>query len=85
VARTLKPESLTVGLGLIVLGLLWILANLGRLDLLSTLRTWWPAILIVWGVLELYETFEARSALEKAPGGLDPEAEAEGESSGRTP
>jgi len=69
VTRKLKPESLTVGVGLIALGVLWILANLGRLDLLSTLRTWWPAILIVWGALELYEAFVARSAGQAAPAG----------------
>jgi hypothetical protein len=28
-------------------------ANLGKLDLLATLRTWWPASLVVWGVVEL--------------------------------
>jgi hypothetical protein len=28
-------------------------ANLGKLDLLATLRTWWPASLVVWGLVEL--------------------------------
>lgn len=50
----LKPEALVLGLGLIGLGALWTLANLGRIDLLATLRTWWPLLLVVWGVLELY-------------------------------
>ena len=59
-----SPEKLVVGLGLIGLGLLWTLANLGVLDLLATLRNWWPALLVVWGVLELIASFKARAARE---------------------
>jgi hypothetical protein len=29
------------------------LGNAGRIDLLATLRAWWPLTLVVWGVLEL--------------------------------
>ena len=29
------------------------LVNAGRIDLLATLRAWWPLTLVVWGVLEL--------------------------------
>jgi hypothetical protein len=53
--RSFSPEGLVVGLGLVTLGVLWLLANLGRLDLLPVLRTWWPLFLVVWGVLELAE------------------------------
>jgi hypothetical protein len=55
-----RTEGLVVGLGLIVLGLLWTLANLGRIDLLATLRTWWPALLVLWGVVELVRTLTRR-------------------------
>jgi hypothetical protein len=53
--RSFSPEGLVVGLGLVTLGVLWLLANLGRLELLPLLRTWWPLALVVWGVLELAE------------------------------
>jgi hypothetical protein len=56
-----RPETLALGLSLVALGLLWTLANLGMLDLLYTLRTYWPASLIVWGALELLATFARRS------------------------
>lgn len=48
-----KPETLVVGLGLTAVGVLWTLSNLGRVDFLATLRTWWPLSLVVWGLLEL--------------------------------
>jgi uncharacterized membrane protein (DUF441 family) len=50
-----SPEGLTLGVGLVTVGVLWTLSNMGRLDLLSTLRTWWPLLLVVWGVLELVD------------------------------
>jgi hypothetical protein len=53
VKSTFKPEGLVFGLILIVLGALWTLSNLGKLDLVQTLRTWWPLSLVLWGVLEL--------------------------------
>jgi hypothetical protein len=52
-ARPFKPEVLVLALCLIALGLAWMLGNAGRIDLLGTLRTWWPATLVLWGVLEL--------------------------------
>jgi hypothetical protein len=52
-ARPFKPEVLVLGVSLIALGVAWMLGNAGRLDLLDTLRAWWPATLVVWGVLEL--------------------------------
>jgi LiaF transmembrane domain len=53
VARPFRSEGLVLGLLLVAVGLVWMAANLGKLDLLSTLRTWWPASLVVWGVVEL--------------------------------
>jgi hypothetical protein len=50
---TIKVETLVLGLWLVGLGTLWTLANLGRLDLLETLRRWWPSLLVVWGALEI--------------------------------
>jgi hypothetical protein len=49
----LKPEALTLGLVLVGVGTLALLANLGRLDFLDTVRAWWPLSLLVWGVLEI--------------------------------
>jgi hypothetical protein len=48
-----KVESFVLGVCLLALGVFWTLANLGMLDLLGTLRTWWPASLVVWGAAEL--------------------------------
>jgi len=49
----LRPEALTLGLTLVGVGTLALLANLGRLDFLDTVRGWWPLSLVVWGVLEI--------------------------------
>ena len=56
-----SPEGLTLGVCLVVLGTLWTLSNLGRLDLLPLLRTWWPLSLVLWGVLELVDLAVRRS------------------------
>lgn len=56
-AQPFKPETLVLGVALIGLGVLWTLANTGTLDLLGTLRRWWPAILVLWGFLELYRSY----------------------------
>ena len=58
--RAFSPEGLTLGICLVGLGVLWSLSNLGRLDLLPTLRTWWPLSLVLWGGLELVEFYSAR-------------------------
>jgi hypothetical protein len=52
-ARPFKPEALVLGLTLVAVGIVWMLANAGRVDLLGTLRAWWPLTLVVWGALEL--------------------------------
>ena len=49
-----NAERVVFGVGLIALGTFWLLANAGWIDLLATLRRWWPSILVVWGLLELY-------------------------------
>lgn len=56
----LRVERLVIGFCLVGLGGLWTLANLGRVDLLDALHTWWPASLIFWGVLELFATLVLR-------------------------
>jgi hypothetical protein len=61
-AQPFKPETLVLGLALIGMGVLWTLANHGAIDLLPTLRRWWPATLVVWGTLELYRTYADRRA-----------------------
>jgi len=55
-----SPETITLGLGLIAVGLAWTLANLGYFDLMQALRLVWPALLIMWGALELRVTLLAR-------------------------
>lgn len=57
-----RPEGLVFGLILVALGVLWTLSNLGRLDLVRTLRTWWPLSLVLWGVLELAGAFIRRQS-----------------------
>jgi hypothetical protein len=46
-------EKLVLGLGLVGLGVVWTLGNLGRLDVIDTLHRWWPLLLVVWGALEI--------------------------------
>ncbi len=58
--RAFSPESLVVGLALVAIGIVWTLGNLGRLDALSVLRTWWPTTLVVWGLLELADLLTRR-------------------------
>lgn len=60
-SRSFRPEGIVFGLILIVLGVLWTLSNLGRLDMLETLRRWWPLSLVLWGVLELAAVATRRS------------------------
>ena len=60
--RAFSPESLTLGIGLVAIGVLWTLSNLGRVDLLHTLRTWWPLLLILWGGLELADLVMRRAS-----------------------
>jgi len=57
-----SPERLVVGVGLMALGVVGLLSRLGHLDFLSAVRTWWPAILVFWGLVEIYNTYAARSA-----------------------
>ena len=56
-----SPEGVTFGVSLVVLGVLGTLANLGKLELLPLLRTWWPLTLVLWGVLELADLWIRRS------------------------
>ena len=56
-ARPYKPETLVLGVALIGLGIAWTLANMGSIDLLGTLRRWWPATLVLGGLLELHRSY----------------------------
>lgn len=56
-----SPEGLTLGVCLVTLGVLWTLANLGHVDLVEVLRTWWPVSLVLWGALELVDLAVRRS------------------------
>ena len=57
-----SAEGATLGVCLVALGVLWTLANLGRLEMLPVLRTWWPLSFVLWGVLELVELALRRSS-----------------------
>ena len=59
---TFSPEGVTLGVSLVALGVLWTLSNLGKLEILPVLRTWWPLSLALWGVLELVDLFIRRSS-----------------------
>jgi hypothetical protein len=61
-AQPFSIERIVLGFALLALGVLWMLGNAGRLDLLTTLRTWWPALLVLWGALELAQALFARQA-----------------------
>lgn len=58
----MRVESFVVGVCLLLLGVVWTLANLGALELIETLRTWWPLSLVIWGAAELFSTWRARSS-----------------------
>lgn len=60
-SRDFRPEGIAFGLILVALGVLWTFSNLGRIDMLETLRRWWPLTLVVWGVLELVAVLRRRS------------------------
>lgn len=60
-SRAFRPEGIVFGLILIILGVLWTLSNLGRLDMLDTLRRWWPLSLVLWGALELASVANRRT------------------------
>jgi len=61
-AASFSIERIVIGFALLGLGMLWLLANAGRVDLLSALRTWWPLLLVLWGGLELVAAFSRREA-----------------------
>jgi hypothetical protein len=71
-AASFSIERVVLGFALLGLGVLWMLANAGRLDLLSTLRTWWPSLLVLWGGLELAH------ALVLRPRGANPRSDPPG-------
>lgn len=55
-----RVEGFVLGVCLLALGVTWTLANLGQLELLPTLRTWWPASLVLWGAAELTQSLAAK-------------------------
>ncbi len=57
-----SPEGLTLGICLVALGVVWTLGNMGRLDTLAVLRTWWPLSFVRWGALELVDLATRRAS-----------------------
>lgn len=66
-ALSVHVEKLVVGLGLVGLGAVWTLGNLGKLDALETLHRWWPMLLVVWGALELALALGRRRDRRRTP------------------
>lgn len=62
--RAFSPEGLTLGVGLVGMGVLWTMSNLGRVDLLHALHMGWPLLLVLWGILELADLFVRRASRE---------------------
>jgi hypothetical protein len=54
-------EALVLGVALIALGVVWMMANLGQVDLLGTVHRWWPSVLVFWGALSLARSMARRS------------------------
>ena len=63
---SVRVEQLVFGLGLLGLGVVWTLGNLGKLDALDTLHRWWPLLLVVWGALELGLSLARRSQARRS-------------------
>jgi hypothetical protein len=59
---SLRVERIVLGVGLVGLGVIFTLANLERVDLLSTLRLAWPVLLVLWGTLEVIVSFARRES-----------------------
>jgi len=57
-----SAEGVTLGVCLVALGVLWTLSNLGRVEMLPLLRTWWPLSFVLWGALELVDLAVRRSS-----------------------
>jgi Domain of unknown function (DUF5668) len=55
-----SPETLALGVTLVALGVVALLANLGRLEFLETVRTYWPLALVIWGGLEVVASLGSR-------------------------
>lgn len=58
-------EALVLGIALIALGVVWMMANLGHVDLLETLHRWWPSVLVLWGALALARSLARRNEREE--------------------
>ena len=63
---SVKVEQLVFGLGLVALGIVWTLGNMGKLDVLDTLHRWWPLLLVVWGGLELAVSLTRRAQARRS-------------------
>jgi hypothetical protein len=71
--RPYRPRSISGPLVLISLGVLFLAYNVGWLPgrtLAHWFSQWWPALLILWGVVKVLEYTVARSKGEPAPRGI---------------
>jgi lia operon protein LiaF len=61
-----RRGNLWWGIGLIVLGVMFLLDNVNMLDFGEVLRTWWPVLLVFWGASILLTRSRVSTA---SPGG----------------
>ncbi len=63
-----RPASIFTGLVLLLFGVLFLLRNFrGDLGIGHIFRTWWPLLLILWGLIKLYERMAAQRQGTTAP------------------
>lgn len=48
-----SPEGFSFGCFVLGVGLVFLLANLGLVEALPTLRRIWPVFLVIWGAAEI--------------------------------
>lgn len=60
--------TITLAIGLISLGLAWLITNVTRYDVLAQVIRFWPAILVIFGIELLVKNERARRAGEDPPG-----------------
>ena len=63
-----RPASIFTGLVLLLFGVLFLVRNFrGDIGIGHIFRTWWPLLLILWGLIKLYERMAAQRQGTTAP------------------
>ncbi|MEW5865533.1 MAG: cell wall-active antibiotics response protein LiaF [Bacillota bacterium] len=68
--KPLRIQPVLLGLGVIALGIVWLLRNLGivEVDIGDLFATYWPVLLIVWGIDALVSAIISRAGEESRRG-----------------